>query len=193
MTSWVDDSLRDLRYAARSLRNSPGFAIAAILTLALGIGANTAIFSVLEGVVLTPLPYRQPDRLVMVLLYNRSLKYPTGLAYPDFIDWQRDSHSFEQIAAYTSQGFDLTSPGSPEHLNGLEISASFFSTLGTTIALGRDLSTEEDRTGGMPAALISDRLWPRPLRPQSRRTRQGAHSERSQLHDRRSPPARLSF
>ncbi|HTX34865.1 MAG TPA: hypothetical protein VME43_07585 [Bryobacteraceae bacterium] len=83
--------LRDFRYAARSWRRSPGFAAAAIVTLALGIGASTAIFSVLQGVVLDPLPYPQPDRLVVVLLYNRTLGNPTYLSYPDFLDWQRNS------------------------------------------------------------------------------------------------------
>ena len=114
----VDRVSRDVRYAARSLRKSPAFAATAILTLALGIGANTAIFSALEGVVLAPLPYRQPDRLVMVLLYNRALKYSTYLSYPDFLDWQREARSFEQMAAFQPVGFDLTSPGPPEHVDG---------------------------------------------------------------------------
>ena len=148
-----------LRYALRQLRRNPGFAVVAVLTLALGIGANTAIFSVLDGVVLAPLPYRQPDRLVVVALYNRSLRYATDLSYPDFLDWQRNSRSFEQIAAFTPRGFDLASPGAPEHLDGNEISASFFSTLGVKLALGRDFSQEEDRYGGTPAAIISNRLW----------------------------------
>ena len=107
---------RDFRYAFRSLRRSPAMATAAIATLALGIGANTAIFSVLEGVVLEPLPFPQPDRLVIVALFNRSLGYATYLSYPDFLDWQRNASSFEQIAAFTNDGFDLTAPGVPEHL-----------------------------------------------------------------------------
>jgi predicted permease len=151
--------LRDVRYASRSLRKSPGYAVAAILTLALGIGANTAIFSVLEGVVWAPLPYREPERLVMVTLHNRTLKYDTDLSYPDFLDWQRSARSFEQIAAFTSLGFDLTSPGAPEHIAGKEVSASFFDTLGAKPALGRAFSSQEDRLGSMPAAVISDRLW----------------------------------
>ena len=141
------------------MRRAPAFTITAVLTLALGIGANTAIFSVLNGVVLAPLPYRAPDRLVLVALYNRALKHPTALSYPDFLDWQRSCRSFEKIAAYAPQGFDLTSPGAPEHLDGNEISSSFFSTLGAKLALGRDISREEDRHGGAPAAVISNRLW----------------------------------
>ena len=157
--AWLGGFLGDVRYACRSLRKSPGFAAAAILTLALGIGANTAIFSVLDGVVLAPLPYREPDRLVVVALYNRSLKYATYLSYPDFLDWQRDSRSLEQIAAFEQQGFDLTSPGAPEHVAGKEVSSGIFSTLGVKLALGREFSPQEDRSGGMPAAIISNRLW----------------------------------
>ena len=151
--------MQTIRYGLRQLWRNPGFAAVAVLTLALGIGANTAIFSVLEGVVLSPLPYRQPDRLVLVLLYNRALKYPTDLSYPDFLDWQRSSRSFERMAAFQPQGFDLTSPGAAEHLNGNAVSASFFSTLGAKLALGREISPQEDRHGGPPAAVISNRLW----------------------------------
>jgi len=158
-SEWLDYFPRDLRYAARSLRKSPGFAAAAILTLALGIGANTAIFSVLEGVVLAPLPYLEPDRLVLVALYNRALQYATDLSYPDFLDWQHSSRSLQQIAAFMEQGLDLSSPGPPEHLDGLEVSSNFFRALGVKLALGRDLSPEEDRIGGPPAAVISHRLW----------------------------------
>jgi putative ABC transport system permease protein len=151
--------MQTIRYAFRQLRRSPGFAAAAVLTLALGIGANTAIFSVLDGVVLAPLPYRAPNRLVTVTLFNRTLGYPTMLSYPDFLDWQRSSRSFERVAAFRTQGFDLTSPGTAEHLNGNEVSFTFFSTLGVKLALGRDFTAQEDRAGGPPAAVISNRLW----------------------------------
>src|SRR5262249_20736454 len=90
----LEHFLRDLRCASRSLRNSPGFTAAAILTLTLAIGANTAIFSALEGVVLEPLMYRDPNRLVMMALYNRTLKSAMSLSYPDFLDWQQASRSF---------------------------------------------------------------------------------------------------
>jgi predicted permease len=151
--------MREVRYACRSLLKSPGFAAAAILTLALGIGANTAIFSALQGVVLSPLPYPEPDRLVLLGLYNRSLKYVTYSSYPDFLDWQRNSLSFERMAVFRSRGLDVTSPGAPEHLDAEEVSATFFDTLGVRPALGRGFTPDEDRYGAMPAVIISDRLW----------------------------------
>ena len=146
---------RDFRYAFRSLLKSPAMAAAAVATLALGIGANTAIFSVLEGVVLRPLPFPHPDQLVMVALFNRSLGYATSLSYPDFLDWQRSASSFEQIAAFTNDGFDLTAPGPAEHLAGKEVSKNFFGTLGVQLAAGRSFSLDEDEIGGAPAAIIS--------------------------------------
>lgn len=151
--------LRDLRFALRSLAKAPGFTTAAMLTLALGIGANTAIFSALDAVVLQPLPYPEPDRLVLVLLYNRSLKYATDLAYPDFLDWQRDRQSFAQIAAFKPAGYDLLGPGSSEHVSGYAVSANFFSTLGVGLTVGNSFSPNEDRLNGAPAAVISHRLW----------------------------------
>jgi predicted permease len=155
----LDRLLRDIRYALRSLRNCPVLAAAVILIVALGIGANTAVFSLLQGAVLAPLPYRDADRLVTVLLYNRALKFVSYLSYPDFLDWQRSSRSFEQISAFQNQGYDLTSPGEPQHVNGKEVSSGFFGTLGVNLALGRDISPEEDHFGGPPAVVITDRLW----------------------------------
>src|SRR6266481_6436285 len=156
--SFVETLWQDLRFASRMLRKNPGFTAVAVLTLALGIGANTAIFSVLEGVVLAPLPYREPDRLVMVWLNNFNLKSVTDLSYPDFVDWRRSAHSFEKMAAYAWRGYDLSSPGTPQHLLGREISANFFATLGVEMAKGREFSAEEDRNGGAPVAVVSDGL-----------------------------------
>lgn len=151
--------MRTIRYSLRQLRRNPGFAAVAIVTLALGIGATTAIFSVMDGVLLSPLPYPEPDRLTVVALYNRTLGYPTMTSYPDFLDWQRGSRSFDSMAAFKFLGFDLTSPGTAEHLDGVEVSSTFFSTLGLKLALGRAFSSEEDRAGGAPAAVISHELW----------------------------------
>jgi putative ABC transport system permease protein len=156
---WLETLLADLRYALRMFRKNPGFAAIAILTLALGIGANTAIFSVVEGVMLAPLPYFQPDRLVMVWQYNRTLKHVISVSYPDFLDWQRDARSFQQMAAFGWQDRDLTGPGTPEHLNGKQASSGFLSTLGVNPILGREFSPEEDKHGGAPAVIISYRLW----------------------------------
>lgn len=156
---WLEDLYEDARYGLRTLRKSPGFAATAIVTLALGIGANTAIFSVVQGILLAPLPYREPDRLVMVLLNNFRLKSPTDLSYRDFMDWEHAAPPFEKMSAYAWRSFDLSSPGNPEHLEGREISSNFLSTLGVGLALGREFSAEEDRNGGAPVAIISNGLW----------------------------------
>ena len=130
--NFVETLAQDVRYALRTLRKSPGFAAVAVLTLALGIGANTAIFSVVEGVVLAPLPYAGGDRLVMVWESNpRFVKVWTS--YLNFRDWQHTARSFQQMTAFSTwQGYDLTNPGTPEHLDGKQVTAGFFSTLGRT-------------------------------------------------------------
>src|ERR1700688_475369 len=157
--SFVETCWQDLRFAARMLRKSPGFASVAILTLALGIGANTTIFSVVQGVLLAPLPYHEPDRLLTVWLNNFHLNSPTYLSYRDFMDWEHAAPPFEKMSAYARRSFDLSSPGNPEHLEGSEISSSFLSTLGVALTLGREFSAEEDRNGGAPVAIISNGLW----------------------------------
>jgi predicted permease len=159
--TWLEQLLQDVRFGARMLRKNPGFAMVVVLTLALGIGANSAIFSVLDGVVLAPLPFHQPDRLVVAWQKNATHKYLalTLISFPDFQDWQRRARSFEQMAAVRWQGYDLTSPGPPEHLDGSSVSSNFFSTLGVKPVLGRAFSPQEDQPGGAPVALLSDRLW----------------------------------
>src|SRR6202166_1701889 len=157
--SFVETCWQDSRFAARMLRKSPGFTAVAILTLALGIGANTAVFSVVQGVLLAPLPYHEPDRLLTVWLNNFHLNSPTYLSSRDFMDWEHAAPPFEKMSAYARRSFDLSSPGNPEHLEGSEISSSFLSTLGVRLALGREFSAEEDRNGGAPVAIISNGLW----------------------------------
>ena len=150
--------LQDLRYALRQLRRSPGFTAVAMITLALGIGAITAMFSVVEGVVLAPLHYFQPDRLVMV--WENNPRFPQVFtSYPNFQDWQTSARSFERMAAFREQAVDLTSPGTPSHINSKQISPSFFSTLGARLALGREFTPLENQRGGPPVAVISNRLW----------------------------------
>jgi predicted permease len=156
--TWFEQFLADLRFGIRALWNHPSFAIIAVLTLALGIGANTAIFSVVEGVVLAALPYPEPDRLVMVWESRPTLKQ-LGISYPDFQDWQRGARSFEQMAALTWRSYDLTGPGTSEHLAGMEVSSGFFATLGVKPVLGHEFSPSEDRPNEARTVVISDRLW----------------------------------
>ena len=160
MWGWdsVETLLQDLRYGLRTLWKNPGFSAVAVLTLALGIGANSAIFSVVEGVMLAPLPYFQPDRLTAIWESHPGAPH-VWISYPNFQDWQRHARSFQQMAAFAWQGSDVTSPGTPEHLNGMFMSAGLFSTLGVRLAIGREFSPQEDQSGGAPAVIISDRLW----------------------------------
>ena len=138
---------QDLRYAVRQLRKSPGFTIMAIVTLALGIGANTAVFSVVEGVVLAPLRYFQPDRLVMV--WENNPRFPRVWdSYPNFQDWQRSAQSFQQMTAFREQESDLTFPGAPSHVKATQISDGLFSTLGTKLVLGREFTSQENQRRG---------------------------------------------
>jgi predicted permease len=150
--------LQDLRYAVRQLLRNSGFTVAVVLTLALGIGVNTGIFSVVRAVLLTPLHYSEPDRLVMVWENNPRFQRVWG-SYPNFQDWERNAHSFQSLAAFRQQEVDLTAPGTPSHLDSSQISGGFFSTLGLQLALGREFTRQEDQHGGMPVAVISNHLW----------------------------------
>jgi predicted permease len=154
----MESLLQDIRYGVRMPAKSPGFTTVAVLTLALGIGANTAIFSIVQGVVLAPLPYFKPDRLVMV--WENNPRFPrVWNSYPNFQDWQRSAHSFQQMAAFREQGVDLTFPGAASHLEANQISSGFFSMLGTELPLGREFTLQEDQPGGAPVVVISNRLW----------------------------------
>lgn len=152
--------LQDLRYAIRMLVKNPGFTAVAVSTLALGIGANTALFSVVNGVLLNPLRYAEPDRLTA--LYSRQADYDrASISYPNFLDWVRENRSFSALAAYRPDDFNLTGMGEPERLPAEMVSASFFPLLRVQPVLGRTLLPEEDQMGARPVALISDGLWKR--------------------------------
>src|SRR5579864_1647965 len=149
----------DLRYAARTLARSPGFTLTAILTLALGIGANTAIFGVANALLLRPLPYQDPDQLVIVTNARGPNRRPFSYNRAAFL--QQHSQSFAGFAPFVAENFNLTGRGDPEQLPAVRVAWNFFQVLGVGPALGRAFRPEEDRPGGHPAVLISDSLWKR--------------------------------
>jgi predicted permease len=153
-----DEMFQDLRYGVRMLLKHKGFTMIAVLSLALGIGANTLIFSVFQSIVLAPLPYDDPERLVMVWPKNHR-GFHVFVSGPDFLDWKRSSRSFDRISGIKWQARNLTNPGPAEHIEGREVSADFFSTLGVKLVLGREFSAQEDQYGGAPVVVISDSLW----------------------------------
>ena len=149
----------DLRYAFRMLWKNPGFTLVVVSTLALGIGANTAIFSVINAVLLRPLPFRDPAQLVLVI--ERS-KFPVlSTSYQNYVDWRDQSHSFEAMEATRATNLTLTGAGEPERLNARMATAGLFPLLGVKAVFGRTFLAEEDRAGGHPVALVSDGLWKR--------------------------------
>ena len=152
--------LQDLRYGVRMLLKNPGFAFIAVLTLALGIGANTAIFSVVNAVLLQPLPYPDPDRLMRMWETYRQVEKST-LSFPCLRDWREQSQSFAQIAAYEYESFILTGGDQPERAIGAKVSDNFFQTMGLKPALGRDFLSDEDRYGGPRVVIIGHGLWQR--------------------------------
>jgi len=158
--TWLENLLQDLRYGARTLRKSPGFAAVGILTLALGIGVNTALFSVVNGVLLNPLPYAQPNQLVE-LWWDRTPGQHSAVPYLNFLDWQKESTAFSAVGAYLQDNMIVTGAGEPERVDGVRISANFFDLLGVKPSLGRSFRPEEDQVGAGPVALIGDGLWNR--------------------------------
>src|SRR5215469_12658108 len=151
---------QDLRYALRQLRKNPGFTAVAALTLALGIGANTAIFSVVNAVLLNPLPFQNANRIVS--LFEATPNFPQGsISYPNFLDWQRDNRAFEAMAAFHWTDGAITGVGEAEQVHAERVSATFFPILGVNPILGRSFTPEEDRRGANPTALISEGLWKR--------------------------------
>lgn len=157
---FLDTLMQDLRYALRTLKRSFWFSSVVILTLALGIGANTAIFTVVNGVLLKPLPYPEPDRLLM--LWEKSLSDGTlGTVAPaNFYDWREQSHTFEKMAAIDPYpDFILNGWGEARRFEGAAVSQDFFSLLGTRMALGRDFFPEEDHPGSNHVVILSYSTW----------------------------------
>jgi len=159
-TRSLEEFLQDLRYAARMLRKNPGFTLIAVLTIALGIGANTALFSVVNGVLLNPLPYPHPEQLVT--LHESKPNFDRGsISYPNFRDWQKNNRTFASMAIARGYGFSLTGLGDAEQIRARFISSDFFPLLGVNPVLGRNFSPGEDEIGAAPIAMISAGLWKR--------------------------------
>jgi hypothetical protein len=156
------DLLHDLRYAARMQLKNPAFTIVAVIALALGIGANTAIFSVVNTVLLRPLPYKDPDRLVMVWEDATKAGFPRDVpTNANFIDWRDQNQVFEGMAAMANDSFNLTGAGDPERLDGTRVSASLFQILGVDPQIGRVFTAAEDQPGSERVVLLSYGLWQR--------------------------------
>ena len=157
------DLWQDVRFAARMLRKSPGFAMVVILTLALGIGANTAIFTVINAVILRPLPFGDPERLVRIHESSPARGWPTfGASHPNFLDWVTHNNTFDHIGATQSVGFTLSHASDAERLIGIAVSHSFLPALGVGPAIGRNFLPEEDRPGGdVRVALLTHGFWQR--------------------------------
>ena len=160
---WMEELKQDLRVGFRMLRRSPAFAIVAVLTLAIGIGANTAIFSVVRSVLLRPLPYTNPEQLVQVWTDHRALgrPEPEWLAPPDFVDLRDGNRTFAAMASYGGWGPDLTGSGDPESLTGMAVGGNFFSLLGAKPTLGRLLVPADDDEAAPPVVVLSNALWTR--------------------------------
>ena len=156
----LETLLQDLRFALRMLGKSPGFTAMAVLTLALGIGANTALFSVINGVLLNPLPFPNANRIVV--MFQDKPNFPKGsISYPNFLDWRQDNRCFESIAAYRWADGTIRGTGEPEEVHAQRVSATFFSILGVQPILGRNFTEDEDRRGANPTLILSEGLWKR--------------------------------
>src|SRR5271165_5990506 len=153
--------LQDLRFAIRQLRKSPGFAVTTVLTLALGIGASTAIFSLIYAVLLRPLPFPEPDRMMHLAALDQSVGkpgVPLTISYPDLFDWRSRNHSFEAIASYRGQNATLTGQGTPQQLQVDIVSSDFLRVLGTNPILGRGFTRDEEKPGSH-VAILSHEAW----------------------------------
>lgn len=160
---WISAWQQDLRFALRQLRRNAGMTAIAVITLALGFGANTALFSIVNGVLLAPLPYPSSDRLVA--MYEVAPGFDKGaMSYPNFLDWQHMSRTFASMAIYRNQDYNFAATGeraNAERVTGMMISADFFRTLGQTAAVGRDLAPTDDRVGAAPVVVLSGGFWQR--------------------------------
>ncbi len=178
----METLFKDVRYGFRSLLKHPGFAAIAVITLALGIGANTAIFSVINGVLLRPLPFQEPERLMMI----RETKLPQfpefSVASGNFLDWKKQNTVFERLVAFRGSSFNLIGTGDPELLRGMKVTEGFFAMLGAQPELGRDFLLEEDQPGRNQVVILSHGLWQTTFWRRSQNPEPGNHTQRPKLH-----------
>jgi hypothetical protein len=159
---WIEQTMQDLRYGLRTLSKSPGFTITAVLTLALGIGACTAIFSLVNAVLIRSLPYGDPSRLVYLYTPNPQFKLPVevfGPFYADFYDLKRDSHSFQDMTAFGQSVFSLAERGAAERVSAARVDGDFFRTFQSAPELGRAITPDDNQLGHEKVAVISHALW----------------------------------
>src|SRR2546430_11080331 len=160
-SNMIGDLGQDVRYGLRMLAKNPAFTAIAVLALALGIGANSAIFSVVNAILLRPLPYKNPEQLVMVWENATHLGFPKDTpSPPNFLDWQKQNTVFTGMVAMSERSFNLTGVGEPERLDGRRVSANLFDLLGVPALLGRTFVPEDDRPGSH-VVLVSYSLWQR--------------------------------
>src|SRR5262249_55228742 len=157
---FLETLLQDIRYGLRTMRRTPGFTVVALLTLTLGIGANTVIFSVVNGVLLSPLPYPHPEQLITLHESKPNFQYGS-ISFPNFRDWRKDNHTFSHMAVTRGYGFTLTGAGEAEQVQALLIAPDLLPMLGVKPALGRNLTPGEEEVGAAPVTLISAGLWQR--------------------------------
>ncbi|HEX8501292.1 MAG TPA: ABC transporter permease [Pyrinomonadaceae bacterium] len=159
---FFEELWQDLRFGVRALRKQPGFSLVVVLTLAIGIGANSTIFSFANGVLLRPLPYADPESLVALDETSPKRNVTSmGVSFPNFLDWRAQNRVFEDIAAYTEGTYTLVGGGEPEQIRGAGVSSGLFEILGVTPALGRTITPEEDRPGSETVVILSHGLWQR--------------------------------
>ena len=156
-------AIQDLKYGLRMLRKSPGFSLVAVLVLALGIGANTAIFSVVNAVLLRPLPFEEPSRIVHVWHVPPAKQFPGmtrfSVSAANYVDWQRENHVFDKMAIYSGASMNLTGGGKPEFVRAAAVSSDFFGVLGTKPLLGRTFVQGEDQKGHEHEAVLTYAFW----------------------------------
>ncbi|MGH7583805.1 MAG: ABC transporter permease, partial [Gemmatimonadales bacterium] len=157
----MNSLLQDIRYAARRLRHSPTFTLIVVATLALGIGANAAIFSVVDTVLLKPLPYHQPDQLVTIYHHYPELDLDAPVSAPGFIDYRDRTRSFSSVAVENNWNVNLTGAGEPQRLRGEQVSGQLFHLLGVTPAMGRPISDADIHAGHDRIVVVSYGLWQR--------------------------------